>query len=411
MVFYTMRLFALASALAVSVGLTQAQVAVESGMTADSHCGQGYCVTALFSPTNQMINYTLVVPQGGSQIGWWAVAQGTRMVGANMAINWVNADQSVTTSHRSARGEVMPQESQVTVSSFAANSDVSRTMAGQTVWSWNMPMPAGSSNAVSHVFSTSSRSPSSSDAGATIVMHDRYETGISLDLTKAYTGGAPAGITGSSTQTTPSTSSSSSSGSSGNRELTKQNRVWIAHMVFMIVAWMLCFPIGILVARYGRTFFTWLPKHRIIQSVGFLFVFIGFFLAVGGVSLMGQSHFSNTHEKLGLALFILLFVQILLGVASHSLKKRKGKRYIGYVHIPFGLIMFGLSVWQIHEGFERWQWQPPAYASYIIYAWAALMFVLYVIGFAFLPKELKQNREHNGHVQKHEIPSDDDQRA
>lgn len=52
----------------------------------------------------------------------------------------------------------------------------------------------------------------------------------------------------------------------------------------------------------------------------------------------------------------------------------------------------GLSVWQIHLGFDIWQWNPPAYASYIIYGWAALMFVLYVVGFVFIKKELRQNR-------------------
>jgi hypothetical protein len=49
-------------------------------------------------------------------------------------------------------------------------------------------------------------------------------------------------------------------------------------------------------------------------------------------------------------------------------------------------------------GFDRWDWNPPAYASYIIYAWAALMAVLYIAGFALLPKERRQNRAAAGNT-------------
>lgn len=43
---------------------------------------QGYCFTALYIPSANAINYTLVVPEGGAPLGWYGVAQGTQMVGA-----------------------------------------------------------------------------------------------------------------------------------------------------------------------------------------------------------------------------------------------------------------------------------------------------------------------------------------
>lgn len=311
-----------------------------------------------------------------------------------MAINWINSDMSLTTSHRSTRAQVMPTESGVTVQSFSVNKDVSKTSSSQTVWSWNMPLPAGvQASAVPHVFAMSPTSPSSSASSATIVKHNTHDTGISLDLTKAYTGSAPAGI--ASSNSAGQTYGSGGGSSSGNRRLDKTNNLYIAHMVFMIIGWMICFPLGILLARYGRTFFTWFPKHRLINTIGFVAVFIGFFIVIAAVASEGGPHFSNTHEKLGLALFILLFLQIALGAFSHSLKNRRQTRLVGYVHIPIGLILFGLSVYQIHEGFEEWDWEPPMYASYVIYAWAGLMALLYLIGFAFLPKELRQNRDNN----------------
>lgn len=402
-----MRLFATSFALcaALLVGSSNAQVTAKSGLTADSHCGDGYCITGLYEASKKMINYTLVVPQGGSQLGWFAIGQGEQMAGANMAINWVNADMSVTTSHRSTTGEREPETSDVTVQQFTTNSDVSKTKTGQTVWSWNMPLPSMyPQNAVQHIFSTSMTSPASSSPDADLRKHYRYDQGIVLDFTKAYTGTAPAGIAGS-TQSTSTTTNSSTA----HRDLGKNTtRIFLVHMIFMILGWQLLLPIGVLLARYGRTFFSWFPYHRALMSISFLFIFIGFFLAIGGVSSEGGDHFSNTHEKLGLALFILVIVQIALGASSHELKKRKGLRYIGYVHIPFGLILYALSVWQIHEGFEVWQWQPPAYASYIIYAWAGLMALLYIVGLAFLTKEIKQNKQEK--ITKHELSSDDDQR-
>ncbi|PWN32341.1 uncharacterized protein FA14DRAFT_87433 [Meira miltonrushii] len=401
-----MRLLAASTALfAAFVGLANAQVSDTSGLTADSHCGEGYCVTGIYDSKSKMANYTLVVPQGGAPLGWYAIGQGTQMAGANMAINWVNSDMTVTTSHRSTGGEYQPLVSAVTVQAFSTNSDASRTKTGQTTWSWNMPLPTQyPQNAVQHIFAVASVSPSSSAVNTNLVKHYRNEQGIVLDFTKPYTGASPAGVAGS-TQSTSTTMSMTGQRDLGNNT----TRIFLVHMIFMILGWQLLFPIGILLARYGRTFFTWFPYHRAVMWAGFLLVFIAFFLAISGVATEGGPHFSNTHEKLGLALFILVIVQIVFGAASHELKKRKGLRYIGFVHIPFGLILYGLSVWQIHEGFSVWQWNPPAYASYIIYAWAGLMGLLYFVGFIFLRKELKQYKEEK--VAKDQISSDDGQKA
>lgn len=109
----------------------------------------------------------------------------------------------------------------------------------------------------------------------------------------------------------------------------------------MVVGWMLLAPLGILIARYGRTLFKWFPAHRGIQLLSFLFIFIGFFLAIGGVSMATGEHFIYTHHKVGLALFILLFVQVGLGFASHAYRGKTGKRIIGFAHIPLGLLLFG----------------------------------------------------------------------
>jgi Cytochrome domain of cellobiose dehydrogenase len=205
---------ALSCFLFVLAGFAKAQVAVQTGMTSDSHCGIGYCFTALYSPSNKMINYTLIVPQGDSPLGWYGVAQGTEMENANMAINWVNNDKTLTTSHRSAKTMIEPKASEVTVKEFSLNLDISMTMPGMTIWSWNMPMTKDQLNAVKHVFAYSITSPSSPSVDATLVKHIRHDTGISLDLTKNYDGSPPAYPNGSTPMTVGSMGGSSDMGDS-----------------------------------------------------------------------------------------------------------------------------------------------------------------------------------------------------
>lgn len=323
-----------------------------------------------------------------------------------MAVNWVNADMSTTTSHRGTTAQVQPLESEVTTAAgFKINQEASKSMENVTTWSWNFPQTTAPGNAVSHVFAMSTTSPSSSASDATIVKHIRHDTGISLDLTQAYTGAAPAGLPDG--QAATSTSTSTSSSSSGRDLSSNMVRIYLVHMIFMVLGWMLLAPIGILIGRYGRTMFNWFPAHRAVQSVAFLFIFIAFFLAIAAVGYDTGMHFVNTHNQLGLAMVILLVIQVALGAAAHGMRSKTGKRYIGFAHIPLGLILFGLSPYQIHLGFDIWDWDPPAYASYIIYAWTALMAALYIAGFALLPKELRQDQEKKENVSDEHLTSRD----
>lgn len=146
-----------------------------------------------------------------------------------MAVNWVNADSSTTTSHRAAQFQAQPLESYVTnTAGFAVNREASRSTNGMTIWSWNFPQTTTPGAMEPHVFSVSSVSPSSSASDATIVKHFRHDTGISLDMTKAYTGAAPAGLAGGQGQS----STAASSGSTGSRDLSDNvTRIYLVHMV------------------------------------------------------------------------------------------------------------------------------------------------------------------------------------
>jgi hypothetical protein len=149
-----------------------------------------------------------------------------------MAVNWVNSDMTTTTSHRGTTAQVQPLESEVTTTAgFAVNSEASKVMQDTTTWSWNFPQTTAPGNQVNHVFAMSTTSPSSKASGATIVKHIRHETGITLDLTKAYTGAAPAGLPGQTNTVVPSTSSSSPSYNEGRDLSSNLVRIYLVHMV------------------------------------------------------------------------------------------------------------------------------------------------------------------------------------
>lgn len=79
--------------------------------------------------------------------------------------------------------------------------------------------------------------------------------------------------------------------------------------------------------------------------------------------MSGQKHLTYRHEKLGIALFVLVFVQVVLGEAAHFILHKKGIR-TGYFHAALGVIIFGLSIWQVIMGLDLWRWQP-AYGANI----------------------------------------------
>lgn len=369
---------------------------------ADSFCGPDFCVTGIYTPSQQSINYTMVIA-GTSFQGWRAIGTGNQMAGSNMLITWMASGQPVL-SHRSASGENQPQTTLAT-GAYTENTDVSRvaTAGNMTVASWTF---GGITSAPGNGYIWAlnpTTAPTTNDVTSTIRKHSDYGFS-SLDFTKAYTGQAPStppGVTallgygGVGGSTTSSSASGGGGGGGGKmmRELNAKNNIIIAHMVFMLLTWLILVPAAILVARWGRTFFTWFPVHRGIQLVSFTTLFIGFFLGVGATSRLGAPSLGSTHQKLGLAIFLITIFQVALGQVGHVVRRKNGMRIQNYFHAAIGCILFGLAIWNIHEGFDLWQWGVPNYASYIVYAWAAFLFLLYVAGFALLPREMRQNRE------------------
>ena len=257
-----------------------------------------------------------------------------------------------------------------------------------TVWAWSFPMSSSETPSASTYFiwaANKNNNPSSSTSSH-LKKHTDYGT-LTLDLTKPYSAAAASSEgTANGQPVTPATGSSLKQQNS-NRALNYSNKMIIAHMVMMIVAWFILVPAGILIGRYGRTFFKWFPYHRGIQITAFVLVLIAFILIVVEVQKGGGGHFNNSHGKAGLAIFIIMFCQILIGIVGHHFKRFNPTRIF---HVIVGLGVTVAAVWNSTEGLQLWQWAPPQFAQWILWIWAGLLLLAYLAGLAFLPRDLRE---------------------
>jgi cytochrome b561 len=376
-----------ASTTAASTG----QASQGNSIFGDTQCSQTMCVAATVNGTQT--TYVLS-GLGSSKFGWMGMGFGSQMSNTPMVIMWMNNGRAIL-SQRSAPSEVMP----TVVSSpprIATLLD-SETKISTTTPSLAYTIPSNSDTKQSIIFAYGTTDPNSASPDATLIQHLDYGI-LSLDLTKVLS--------------TSSTGSGSSSGSpavpSGVSDtkftapLQPYQKTIIAHAVLVTAGFLFILPAGALLARYARTFTnTWFKGHWILQfGVAAPLICIGVILGVVAVSQAKANHFDDNHKRWGIALLVLYLVQCGLGAFIHFVKKadRKRRPPQNYVHAVFGIAIIGLSLYQVHSGFDT-EWPlttgrdpVPKYVKYIFYIWAVLLPVAYAVGLSFLPKQYRQER-------------------
>jgi len=191
-------------------------------------------------------------------------------------------------------------------------------------------------------------------------------------------------------------------------ELTYTQRLMAAHGVLMTLAFFFFLPAGALLARLGRTYTrSWFIGHSILQGwISGPLILSGFVIAAVEVDSKSVDHFSSTHKKVGLAIFILYILQASLGTiihffkptpskASHPARRRPPQNYL---HAILGITILALSFWQIRTGFDvEWsttqdmdKFGPAVYKFWT--AWVVILCVAYVGGLALLPRQFSQEQ-------------------
>jgi cytochrome b involved in lipid metabolism len=90
-----------------------------------------------------------------------------------------------------------------------------------------------------------------------------------------------------------------------------------AHVIMMIIAWLILAPIGSFIPLAGKhgysVFKRWYRKHWIILTLAVILAYIATLLAYLYVDGKKTPHWSSDHKKMGLAILILSIVQPLIG--------------------------------------------------------------------------------------------------
>jgi len=178
------------------------------------------------------------------------------------------------------------------------------------------------------------------------------------------------------------------------------------HAIMVATGFLILLPIGVLGARYLRTFNRhWVRLHMIIN-----FLLAGPIILAGigtGIrftnSVMTGGNFVDPHKKTGLALLILYCTQVILGFFIHYFKTPRvmdGRRPPqNYFHVALGLIILAVAFEQVHYGITI-EWiegtggNPPVpkAAMRAWLGWVISFWVVYFAGFALLPRQFKQER-------------------
>ncbi|KAJ7141920.1 hypothetical protein C8R43DRAFT_1016841 [Mycena crocata] len=376
--FSVLSLLTLASASSLPREFTEISRRAETG---DTKCGATMCIAAVVNGST--VQYSLT-STGQQTLGWMGMGFGSQMAGSPMVIMWGNSDGSVTLSQRSARGEVMPTVA-ASPPRIASLSNTLSTTSGNAAFVFTIPANTDTQQSV--IFGYGTTNPGSADESATLQQHLEYGV-LQLDLTKAL-----------STSSTPgNTTSSAPTGSGGDIPLTPRQRMILAHAIVSVVGFAVLLPIGVLLARYLRTFTpTWYTGHWIAQfGLAGPIIIAGFALGFKGAG--STSTISTDHKRIGVVIFALYLAQCLIGALIHFVKPKTATRrpLQNYFHALLGLAIIALSMYQIRTGFrEEWpsftgRGPAPNGINTLWIVWCVLLPVLYGAGLLFLRKQYRQ---------------------
>ncbi|KAF7898046.1 hypothetical protein BELL_0542g00010 [Botrytis elliptica] len=318
------------------------------------------CVSALavFAPSDGPV-YSLGIPPTTVLAGtgniyfqlsapdsyqWAALGIGRTMAGAYMYIMYSDGNGNVTVSARAGgQGHVEPRitggpGSQV---QLLAGSGITGGVMRANVLCTNCPLPNTTSTALPWIAAWHLGSPiDSTSTSYTINQHDdsRYRQ-FTYDLTTAVIESDENPFLSNGT-----TASTSGSGSEENGiSASTLNAYSIAHGTIMGITMVILFPVGaMLMPMFGKW---WI--HAAFQTFSLVMLTAGFGLGVK-LAMSKDYLFKNqgkTHTSSGLALFVLLIIQAIMGLMHHlAYRKQHVKGFLGFIHIWYGRSLLILGI-------------------------------------------------------------------
>ncbi|KAF9458222.1 hypothetical protein BDZ94DRAFT_1284930 [Collybia nuda] len=177
------------------------------------------------------------------------------------------------------------------------------------------------------------------------------------------------------------------------------------HAILMTTGFLILLPLGVLGARYARTYNDrWFTAHWFIQLVvSAPVIFVGWSKGYDTTETLGLGHFIDPHEKMGLTLLILYVIQLVFGMVIHFVKCptlfRGHRPPQNYFHVFLGLVILVIAASQVHYGLYI-EWDLALGGAHHVpdsakHAWLALIivfWVLYFLGLNLVPRQYKKEK-------------------
>ena len=135
---------------------------------------------------------------------------------------------------------------------------------------------------------------------------------------------------------------------------------WLAHGIVAFLAWGTFVPFAVqssLLRGLLPEGPLWFKLHRAFNGLAYACFVAGFAVAVAYTSEEGRPHFANSHQRMGLAMFVLAFVQVCGGVLRpHVPDAGEDKSAIRKAweagHRVLGVALLACGFWQMGKGIE-----------------------------------------------------------
>ncbi|KAF3392667.1 hypothetical protein F1880_008575 [Penicillium rolfsii] len=349
-------------------------------------------------PGHEDLTYSINIPQSTAQSGsgsvyfqlnaarqvrWFALGQGTRMVGSNIFVVYPNGNNNITVSPRLGTGEVQPlYNSDAHVSllegSSVSNGAITANVRCDSCISWTGGRVDVTSSSSPWIWAVKYGSPlDSSDVSAELTQHDDSGA-VTVDLVKA-TGGSSdnpffdSSGSNSSTETTPTVPAANP-----QNPLASFDKKRTAHAVLMTVAFVIMFPFFALTLHIFPSSKT-ATVHGLLQLLTLVVALVGLGL---GVSMAKDINLlTNHHPIIGLVVVSgLTAFQPIMGLLQHRYyRKSGGKGVFAFGHRWFGRVMIVLGIINGGLGFQLAQGPQGAIIAYSVVAGIVGVFYCAVI--------------------------------
>lgn len=344
------------------------------------------------------LTYSINIPQSTAQSGsgpiffqlnstqqvrWFALGQGTRMVGANIFVVYPNGNNNITVSPRLGMGEVQPlYNSDAHVSlldgSSVSNGAITANIRCDSCINWTGGSADVTSASSSWLWAVKYGSPlDSSDVSAELTQHDDSGA-VTVDLVKARGGSSDNPFFDSSKSTSSAVTPTTVTTAAPQNPLAFFNKKRTAHAVLMIIAFVIMFPFFALTLHIFPSSKT-ASVHGLLQLLTLVVALAGLGL---GVSMARDINLLNNHHPIiGLVVVSgLTAFQPIMGLLQHRYyRKTGGKGIFAYVHRWFGRVMIVLGIINAGLGFQLARGSQGAIIAYSVVAGIVALFYCAVI--------------------------------